>query len=131
MEKPPIYLFVYGTLRPGFTNAYARLLHQHGRYIGDGIMPGRLFNLGSYPGATYEPDCPTFVHGAVYDISNNPTILTRLDRYEGVSQPPRPADEYIRVAVSVEVAGKPLTCWTYVYNWPLAEKQVIESGRYG
>ncbi len=130
MDKTPVLLFVYGTLRPGFTNAHARLLHRYTEYVGEGLLAGRLFDIGSYPGATHEPDGHTFVRGAVYDISNNPTILTRLDRYEGVSTPPNANDEYVRAIVPVRVGEQQFLCWTYLYNWPLTGKPLIDTGDY-
>lgn len=125
-----VHLFVYGTLRPEFTNLYARFLRQHSEYVGEGTLPGRLFDLGQYPGAVYEPDSLTMVHGTVYDIGKNGAILHRLDTYEGVSHPPTVTDEYVRTIVPVRCNGGIIACWTYLYNWSVDGKRVIASGDY-
>lgn len=130
MTNDPVYLFVYGTLRPGYTNPYARYLHQHSRPVGEGTLPGRLFDLGQYPGATYEPDGSRLVHGTVFDLGKNRAILSRLDAYEGISKPPAATDEYIRVVIPVQCNGQTLPCWVYLYNRPTDGKRVILSGDY-
>jgi len=46
---PADLLFAYGTLMRGFR--LHRLLAGQAEYLGDGEIPGLLFDLGSYPGA--------------------------------------------------------------------------------
>jgi len=43
-------LFVYGTLRRGF-ELHSYLRRQSARFLGEGIIGGRLYDLGEYPGA--------------------------------------------------------------------------------
>ncbi|MGF7216576.1 gamma-glutamylcyclotransferase (GGCT)/AIG2-like uncharacterized protein YtfP [Spirosoma lacussanchae] len=126
----PTYLFVYGTLRPGFNNPFAQLLRASAQYIGDGTLPGRLFDLGQYPGVVHDPSGPALVRGSVYDFGKNKTILDQLDHYEGVSNPPDPADEYRRGVVTVVCNGTLLDCWVYLYNWPVDKARLVASGTY-
>ncbi|TAM82641.1 MAG: gamma-glutamylcyclotransferase [Acidobacteria bacterium] len=45
-------LFVYGTLRKG-NQAHELPLGQYPRFIENGHVQGRLYNLGGYPGAIW------------------------------------------------------------------------------
>ena len=131
MSEPPAYLFVYGTLQPGFTNAFAQFLHQNSQYVGPGTMRGRLYNIGQYPGAVHDPNSPVGVHGAIFNITDTPGLLTRLDAYEGVKNPPDATDEYVRVIVPVSFGVGEFRCWIYLYNRPVLDSQRIRIGHYG
>ncbi|UHG91283.1 gamma-glutamylcyclotransferase family protein [Spirosoma oryzicola] len=125
------FLFVYGTLRPNFDNAFAQYLRQRAQYVGEGSFPGRLFDLGSYPGAVLQHSDSTEVLGSVFDIQKNKeTILTYLDYYEGVGPAFEPPTEYLRVIVPVLFNGKSIDCWAYLYNHAFDGKLLIESGDY-
>jgi gamma-glutamylcyclotransferase (GGCT)/AIG2-like uncharacterized protein YtfP len=130
----PTYLFVYGTLRAAFSNASAIRLRQHSRYIGEGAINGRLYNIGSYPGALYLPNDPKLIYGSVYALfpDSLADLLQSLDKYEGVQtvQSENEPDEYIRRIVSVTCAGQPISCWVYLYNWPVDSLHQIDSGDY-
>ncbi|GAB3546744.1 gamma-glutamylcyclotransferase family protein [Spirosoma fluminis] len=131
MSITPEYILVYGTLRPAFVNPFANYLRQYGQYVGEGIFPGDLYDLGNYPGATYQPDSLTPVYGAVYDIHRNyESILTRLDEYEGVGDAFEQPNEYIRTVIPVRYADQVVDCWVYVYNWPTDHCLRITSGDY-
>ena len=114
-------LFVYGTLRNACDNPMAQLLRQNARFIGHGYVPGRLFDLGWYPGATYEPDSSHRVWGDVFFLTDN-TILTQLDNYEG--------DEYARIDVPVQMGDTQVRCQMYVFLKPDGHQRLIESGNY-
>ena len=124
-------LFVYGTLRPPFTNPYAQHLRQHSRYVGDGKFPGQLFNLGNYPGAIYLPESMATVYGSVYNISaNKQSLLANLDHYEGIGEAFEKPYEYIRTIIEVSSDNSTVACWIYLYNLSTAGKQSITSGDY-
>ena len=124
-------LFVYGTLRPSFTNAYAKYLRQHGQYVGDGKFPGQLLDLGNYPGAIYKPESTTNVYGSIFNISvNKQHLLAYLDNYEGIGEAFEKPHEYIRTVIEVSSGDSRADCWIYLYNQSVAEKQFISSGDY-
>ncbi|SFD02417.1 gamma-glutamylcyclotransferase family protein [Spirosoma endophyticum] len=124
-------LFVYGTLRPPFTNPYAQHLHQHSRYVGDGKFPGQLFNLGSYPGAIYQPESTATVYGSVYNISvNKQLLLAYLDNYEGIGEAFEKPHEYVRTVIEVSSGDSIVDCWVYLYSLTVTGKQLISSGDY-
>jgi gamma-glutamylcyclotransferase (GGCT)/AIG2-like uncharacterized protein YtfP len=130
----PTHLFVYGTLRAAFSNAPAMHLRQHSRYIGEGVINGQLYDVGSYPGALYLPDESTLIHGSVYVLFPDSLVdlLRLLDEYEGVQAVPSKSesDEYIRRIVPVTCASQLINCWIYLYNRPVDSLRQIDSGDY-
>ncbi len=131
MNTTSDYLFVYGTLRPGFDNAFAQYLRQRSRYVGEGSFPGLLYDLGNYPGAVYQDDSATLVVGSIYDISKNrDAILTYLDYYEGVGPEFEAPTEYIRTIIPVISNDNTFASWIYIYNHPTNGKPLILSGDY-
>jgi gamma-glutamylcyclotransferase (GGCT)/AIG2-like uncharacterized protein YtfP len=71
-------LFVYGTLRRGFTNRAARRLHQRGEFLGFATVRASLHHCGKYPGLTRGEGR---IRGEVFRVS--PQLLRYLDAYEG------------------------------------------------
>ena len=120
-------LFVYGTLRTAISNPMAQLLRQQARLLGHGWVPGRLFNLGWYPGATHEPDSAYRVWGDVFQLSDE-TILAQLDEYEGIEH--HPDDEYARREVPVHMGGEVVPCQMYVFLKVDGHQTLIESGNF-
>ena len=117
------YLFIYGTLMPGL-----RLeAEMHGaRFIGPAQVPGRLFDLGRYPGLLPGEG---HVTGEVYEV--NDAHLARLDGVEGVVPGDRAESHYWREVVSVvsgPLQGQPVQ--TYVYNRPMEGCTPIPHGDY-
>lgn len=45
------YLFVYGTLRSGLNTAVKKLIAKDVERMGESEIPGRLYDIGEYPGA--------------------------------------------------------------------------------
>ncbi|GAB2548229.1 gamma-glutamylcyclotransferase family protein [Spirosoma aerophilum] len=131
MTHTPDFLIVYGTLRPPFDNTFSQYLRQRGRYVGEGSFTGQSFDMGSYPGAVYQPDSQSLVHGSVFDISNQKAaILTYLDYYEGVGEGFEQPTEYIRAIIPVQFNHQTADCWIYLYNLSTDDKPLIESGDY-
>ena len=120
-------LFVYGTLRSTYDNPMAHLLRQNAHSLGTGYVPGRLFDLGWYPGATYEPDSPHRVWGEVFALTDD-SILTQLDTYEGIHG--HPDDEYARRDVPVQMGDHQVRCQMYVFVKADGQQKVIESGNF-
>jgi gamma-glutamylcyclotransferase (GGCT)/AIG2-like uncharacterized protein YtfP len=108
----PDHLFVYGTLRTGADNRFARMLAEQACSMGPAQVPGRLYHFGSYPGA--RPGDGS-VHGEIFRLENAGAILAELDRYEG--------PEYERATI----VANGIECWIYWYVGPEAG-QLMESG---
>ena len=116
-------LFIYGTLMPGL-----RLeAEMHGaRFVGPAQVPGRLVDLGRYPGFLRGDGV---VSGEVYEVDD--AHLARLDAVEGVVPGDRVASHYWREEVTVlggPLQGQPVQ--TYVYNRPVDGCTPIPHGDY-
>jgi gamma-glutamylcyclotransferase (GGCT)/AIG2-like uncharacterized protein YtfP len=122
------HLFVYGTLRSGFQNQYARLLAEEETLLGRARIRGKLYDIGRYPGLVLSSAPQELVIGEVYRLQDPDRTLATLDRYEGA--------EFTRVAATILLeageleAGEQLPAWVYVYNRPVAEGSRILSGDY-
>lgn len=126
----PDHLLVYGTLLRTTGHPYARLLHRHSTCLGRGSFPGRLYDLGSYPGAVYEARAAIRVHGDILHLPHPERVLPLLDEYEGYS-PNRPRSSlFVRQRVEVESEQGPVRCWVYLYNRPVGQSHLVLSGDY-
>jgi gamma-glutamylcyclotransferase (GGCT)/AIG2-like uncharacterized protein YtfP len=117
------HLFIYGTLMPGL-----RLEAQmHGaQFLGPAQVPGRLVDLGRYPGLLQGDGQVT---GEVYEVDD--AHLARLDGVEGVVPGERAASQYWRE--NVTVLSGPLQgqlVQTYVFNRPVEGCTPIPHGDY-
>ncbi len=129
------YLFVYGTL---MTRARGRLgasqrarLGLKGTSLGAATIPGRLVNLGTYPGLL-EPASPgDVVHGELFRLDLPDEVISWLDSYEGIPAQPTPHDEYVRALVAARLAtGDEVTAWVYRYRGTTSDFPAIASGRW-
>jgi gamma-glutamylcyclotransferase (GGCT)/AIG2-like uncharacterized protein YtfP len=114
---------VYGTLRKGFDNRYARLLDRSARHLGTAQVQGRLYDLGRYPGIQLQAGLSDWVTGDLLRLRNAAATLAVLDEYEG------PAFERI-AATAVLSNGDRKRCWVYEYRRPLPQDRRILSGDY-
>ena len=117
------HLFIYGTLMPGL-----RLEAQmHGaQFLGPAQVPGRLVDVGRYPGLLQGDGQVT---GEVYEVDD--AHLARLDGVEGVVPGDRAASQYWRE--NVTVLSGPLQgqlVQTYVFNRPVEGCTPIPHGDY-
>ena len=120
-------LFIYGTLMPGL-----RLeAEMHGaRFMGAAQVPGRLVDVGRYPGLLRDVDSGDgTVTGEVYEVDD--VHLARLDVVEDMVPGDRAATQYWRELVTV-VSGllQGQQVQTYVYNCPAHELTPIPHGDY-
>jgi gamma-glutamylcyclotransferase (GGCT)/AIG2-like uncharacterized protein YtfP len=103
-------LFVYGTLRREFDNAYALLLRSQADLVGPTTVPGSIYRVMHYP--AYRPEPAGEVHGELYQLRDPETTLKALDEYEG--------SEFERVVIN--------NAWLYQFKDPLPEHSRIASG---
>lgn len=116
-------LFIYGTLMPGL-----RLeAEMHGaRFVGAAQVPGRLVDVGRYPGLLPGDGS---VAGEVYEVDD--THLARLDAVEDMVPGDRAASQYWREEVTVSGGAlQGLRVQTYVYNRPAEVCVPIPHGDY-
>lgn len=120
-------IFVYGTLLTE-NNAYGAFLLNNARFIGRGKLPGRLYDIGRYPGAV--AGGAGFVYGAVYRMGDADGVLKVLDDYEGFGDDYQQPNEFIRQLAGVDMDEGCLQCWVYFYNHSVAGLSCISSGKY-
>jgi gamma-glutamylcyclotransferase (GGCT)/AIG2-like uncharacterized protein YtfP len=124
------HLFVYGTLMQDTDSPMARFLHARATSMGFATLPGRLYDLGSYPGAVYDPEESRLIQGQIYQIQSPETVFPTLDIYEGVTATPEIPAEYRREKVNAHLGNQTLPCWTYLYILNTDHLPLIESGNY-
>jgi gamma-glutamylcyclotransferase (GGCT)/AIG2-like uncharacterized protein YtfP len=124
-------LFVYGTLRKDVRNSMFHLLAGEARFVGRARVPGRLLNLGEYPGLVPSTGSGGCVHGEVFALDDAARTLARLDEYErcGPNDPKPHEFERVEVEVLLE-SGAAVNAWVYVYTGSTTDKQEILSGDY-
>jgi gamma-glutamylcyclotransferase (GGCT)/AIG2-like uncharacterized protein YtfP len=123
------YLFVYGTLLSE-GNEFAAFLMENSVLYGSGKFKGKLYDIGEYPGAIFQPASEYDVHGQVFLMNEPGMILRRLDDYEGFGADQPEPNEFIRTLISVETEDKPVNCWAYLYQLPTDGLWHIKSGNY-
>lgn len=130
MQTSP-YLFVYGTLKEGFDNEFAQLLHANSRFVGNGFFQGNLYDLGEYPGAKLNRKTGGKVLGQVWELKDPAGIFPQLDYYEGIGPAYAEPTEYRRALVPVQLEGDLiLNSWVYLYNWKATGRRKVLSGNY-
>lgn len=108
-------LFVYGTLKKGFHNAFYL---QDARFLGEfttGAMY-TMYNFGNYPAVRETGE--TAIRGEVYEI--NQTQLASTDRLEWYP------DFYQRVVIETRFGD----AWMYVVSERLCVDKVATSGNW-
>jgi gamma-glutamylcyclotransferase (GGCT)/AIG2-like uncharacterized protein YtfP len=113
-------LFLYGTLLPGLAprslvTAVARL-----RPLGPATVPGRLYDLGPYPGLVPDVSGETRVTGELFAVPDE-ELLQVFDEYEGT--------RFRRVpTTATRPGGETLACWVYEYAADVSGAKPIVNG---
>jgi gamma-glutamylcyclotransferase (GGCT)/AIG2-like uncharacterized protein YtfP len=111
------YLFVYGTLQPGFAPGEIAEVAAKLQAVGRGFVYGEFFELDGYPGAVLDPNSKNRIAGTVLQLPEDEGILRQLDAYEGYDAERPETSEFVRVRQTVELSGGgTLECWMYRYN---------------
>lgn len=120
---------MYGTLRRGAGHPMAALLEDRARWLGEAHMPGRLYDLGDFPGMK-DPGAPgERVRGEIWELEEELFVL--LDEYEGCGPAdPQPAAFARCRRVALLATGQRLEVWVYVYRAEADEQRRIPSGDY-
>lgn len=126
-------LFVYGTLKSSHTGIFGRdkrdRLQRESRMLGAATLPGRLYDLGDYPGLIVSDTANGLVHGEVVELSDPGRSFLWLDAYEGIRPDAPQANEYRREQHSVRlVSGAELMAWVYIYAQDVSAARLVTSG---
>ena len=98
-------------------------------FVGEGVVLGRLYDLGRYPGLVLSESTEDKVFGELYRLRDD-DVLRVLDDYEGCAPGDPEPHEYARRSVSVIGAGAATEAWAYIYNGAVEQLRLITSGRY-
>ncbi|MDX9881352.1 MAG: gamma-glutamylcyclotransferase family protein [Prolixibacteraceae bacterium] len=124
-------LFVYGTLLKQSNSAIAGFLKANSRFVAEGFFPGKLYDLGTYPGAVFIPGSRSKVFGTVLKLADPAKTFEKLDKYEETGDGFPHPNEYLRKIIPIGTTSKKtLNCWAYLYNYPTENKPLIVSGKY-
>lgn len=124
-------LFVYGTLRQGFENPAAQLLHGSSDYIGRARAQGHLYNIARYPGFVPSNEEDAWVYGDVYLVHAPELTYLELDKYEGCAPADASPHEYRRAIIPVRLdTGDWIEASIYIYAHDTIGKPRIASGDY-
>lgn len=93
-------------------------------------MPGQLYDLGNYPGAVYQTDAESFVHGKIFELKHPEKVLQQLDYYEGIGSGHNEENQYSRSIITLNCMGEPINCWVYLFQLDPRPFDLIESGNY-
>lgn len=123
------FLFVYGTLASHAEHAMHRALAVHADPAGEGWFNGRLYDIGSYPGAVPSAHPDDKVFGELYRL-NDLKVLAVLDDYEGCGATDPPPTEFVRRQETIHRKdGTRAQAWVYLFNRPVFDLPRIVSGR--
>lgn len=116
--RPPDRLLVYGTLRPGFANPMSAWLAANAEWIGPSSLPGRLYDLGGYPGLALDGADSQPVIGDLYRIPAPRETWPLLDQYEDASTETPSLGEFRREIrpVSSPRDSCAVQAWVYIYQ---------------
>ncbi len=124
-------LFVYGSLRSGFQSPAYEYISRYFQLVGNGKIPGELYDLGEYPAAIPSTSGKHFIVGELYTIKSPDEFdwaFAQLDDYEGVTTEQGETALYKRELTDVLVNDTVVKAWVYWYTGDVAGSPSIPSG---
>ena len=119
-------LFVYGTLMAKLDHPMHGLLAGSAEPLGPAVFQGRLYDLGTYPGAVPSDEPEHQVFGEAWQVGDQVMLLAALDQYEG--------SEYRRIQAPIRLVERDgeVLAWVYVLepDIPASRLTRIRSGDY-
>ena len=115
---------MYGTLKSGFGNRYARRLRREARLLGQAQMAGRLYRIHWHPGMRPPRGSGDTVSGELYKLRQPSKTLEVLDAYEGQTYYRR---ELHRATLDT---GQTFRAWVYMYRRRRPEQCYVVSGEW-
>jgi gamma-glutamylcyclotransferase (GGCT)/AIG2-like uncharacterized protein YtfP len=117
-----LQLFAYGTLRRGAP--MHGMLAGRTTWLGPASVPGRLVDLGAFPGLVPAQAGDERVRGDLFGLAadHRDALLDALDRYEGA--------RFERVRQVVAGPDGPTLAWLYCYRGDTIGCRVVAGGDY-
>ncbi|MDR3693851.1 gamma-glutamylcyclotransferase family protein [Mucilaginibacter sp.] len=129
MKETNNYIFVYGRLLVK-ENEYGKHLSNNCVFHSKGKFKGKLYDIGEYPGAVYQPDEELFVYGDNFIMNDPDQTLKILDEYEGFGENEEQPNLFTRALIEAETDKGLINCRVYLYNLKTAGLRQITSGIY-
>ncbi|WP_340264828.1 gamma-glutamylcyclotransferase family protein [Sphingobium mellinum] len=126
MNPGEALLFVYGTLRPGFSGPMAAWLASVAEHGGRATARGALYRVDYYP--AFVPGGQGQVVGDLMLLRDAAALLPVIDAHEECTAEFPMPHEYRRERLIVESMTGPVEAWTYVYARPVDQLERIEGG---
>jgi gamma-glutamylcyclotransferase (GGCT)/AIG2-like uncharacterized protein YtfP len=121
-------VFVYGTLLQGERLGHL-IMAARPKVIAPARTPGRLIDLGDYPGLVPARGSGQWVLGECAGFESLERLLPQLDFVEEYLPDEEAQSLYLRRSVPVTLEdGNERWAWTYVYNRPYDPRKIIPSG---
>jgi gamma-glutamylcyclotransferase (GGCT)/AIG2-like uncharacterized protein YtfP len=125
------YLFLYGTLKPDSADSEIASIVSQLRSVGRGFVPGRLYDLGDFPGAVVDSSSTSLVRGLLVELPSNRAVLEALDRYEEFDPSNPRGSLFVRTKTRIRLTdGRKVEGWIYVYNKKPGNAPLIPGGHY-
>jgi gamma-glutamylcyclotransferase (GGCT)/AIG2-like uncharacterized protein YtfP len=126
------FIFVYGTLMRKFTGYKPIDLEQHGKYVCEGFVHGRLYEIDNYPGLILSENPIEKVYGEIYQLIDFNSAIKILDEYEDYFPENPQSSLYVRQIENIVVDTKDVLkkAWVYIYKDAVEEERRIATGNY-
>ncbi len=127
VSSPQQYLFVYGTLKRGGKFHGELSKDRSVQFIGETRIRAELYQIqdADYPGAVPTKRSNQYVSGQLFFMGQPQKTLTALDEFEEVEE-----GLFRRELVNVKLHGKSIKAWTYFYDRPLKDSNLLRVGVY-
>lgn len=119
------YLVLYGSLMSCFNTQDELRIRTKLKLLKLCELPGRLYDLGAYPGFINDQDHQGLVFAELHEIIDK-QALTILDEFEDYRQAEISQSLYLRTLVNLQQPD--IKAWVYIYNRPVIESGYIKSG---
>jgi gamma-glutamylcyclotransferase (GGCT)/AIG2-like uncharacterized protein YtfP len=116
-------VFVYDALRRQMNHPLSHLLTRDAKFLGVGVVRGKLYDLGRSPAAVLSENETDYIVGEVYQLRQPNRLLPVLDQYEG--------SRFKRNEAIISLGpNRDLFCWIYIYKRPVTGRVIIPGGDY-
>jgi gamma-glutamylcyclotransferase (GGCT)/AIG2-like uncharacterized protein YtfP len=125
------YLFVYGTLRKGFSLVIPEKIADDIEWVGLSQVCGELYDIGNYPGAVPDVTETWLISGEIIRIKSPVKVFEYLDNYEGYDDEKPESSEYFRKKEWFKMEDDTnIEAWIYWYNFDVSDKERIRENDY-
>ncbi len=125
------YLFVYGTLMKKYTGYAPINLEDFGKYICEGFINGRMYEIDNYPGVIRSQNPQDKIYGELFLLSDFEASIQKLDVYEDYFPENLGESLYLRKIEDIYLSdGEIKPAWIYLFNKEVNVEKRILSGNY-